>query len=717
MSKGRFSQPRPHRDEEREIEQAFRQVTGQEKAPQNPRKPAYKPYPDAFEDVPEEVVVGEDIPPQNHFEEGYEEFFDEDFEEDSEDFIDKAMAFGRKALAFLEENRKVALLSACAVALILIVSIIGILFAGSSPEPVAQDAPILNNVFIANINVGGMTRQEAIRAVTDATAQTYGSKDMVVQLSGTELRLSPGDTKAALDVEAAVGAAWDYGHTGTKAEQEKARQDSLTGSHTIGLLPYLKLDKAYIRNVLDDYANNASQTLTQTTYGLEGGLPDLTKEILASSQPEQTLVIIMGTPGIHFDVDTVYDQVLDAYSLNVFEVTAEVEDTVSEPDPIDLKAIYDEFYIAPVESRVDLQKYEVIPGSYGFGFDIIEAQKLISKATYGETVRIPMKYIAPEVLEADAFFKDVLGSYSILCGNDDSINTNIALACEAIDGTVINPGEEFSFHSVVGQPTKAKGYKKVIGCSADEEKVMGGGICQVASTLYSAALISDLDILSRVAHNLTVDYIHYGLDAHVSWNSPDLRFRNNSGYPIKIEAHVTNGSIQIHILGSELRTHYVKLETSISNTFSYKTEYEDFEYDNEEGYEDGDVIQEGINGYYVKTYKVKYDSQTGAVISREYQGDTQYSAVNKIVARVEPEPTEPPTEEPEPEETEPEETEPEETKPTQTEPPETKPAETEPAETQAAETQSSETEPPAAQTEAAEEIPSASDEEAVAADG
>lgn len=707
MSNGRFSQPRAHRDEEREIEQAFRQVTGQEKAPQPTRRPAYKPYPEEDEAFPEEVVVGEDFPLRDSFEDDFDEEYDEEYDGDGEDFIDRALAFGRKLFTFLEENRKVALLSACAVALILVVSIIGILFAGSSPEPVPQDEPILGNVFIANIPVGGMTREEAIRAVTDATAGTYSARDMVVQLSGTELRLSPADTGAALDVEAAVNAAWDYGHTGTKAEQEKARQDSLTGSHTIGLLPYLKLDTAYIRNTLDEYAKNASQTLTQTTYGLEGGLPDLTKENLGSAKPEQTLVITMGTPGVHFDVDTVYDQVLDAYSLNVFEVSAEVKDTVSEPDPIDLQAIYDEFYIAPVDSRVDLQKYEIIPGTYGFGFDVIEAQKLISAAGYGETVRIPMKFIPPEVLEADAFFKDVLGSYSIPCGSNSSINTNVTLACEAIHGTVINPGEEFSFHSVVGRPTKDKGYKKVLGCSADEDRIMGGGNCQVASTLYCAALISDLEIVSRKAHELTEDYIHYGLDAHVRWDGADLRFRNNSGYPIKIEAHVTGDSIQIHILGTELRTHYVKLETAISNTLSYKTEYEDFDYDNEEGYEDGEVIREGVNGYLVKTYKVKYDAATGAAISREYQGETRYSAVNKLVARVEPEPTEPPTEETEPQETEPAQTEPAETEPAETEPAETEPAETEPEQTQASETGHAETEPPVEPTETTAQTQSA----------
>ena len=132
-------------------------------------------------------------------------------------------------------------------------------------------------------------------------------------------------------------------------------------------------------------------------YGLEGKQPELGADKFDASAPCQTLVITMGTPGIGFDVDDVYNRILDAYSLHVFLVTVEDIEPTAEPDPVDLMAIYEEFYIAPVDAKVDLRTYEVIPGSYGYGFDLEAAQKLVDQADYGEEVRIPMETIEPEL--------------------------------------------------------------------------------------------------------------------------------------------------------------------------------------------------------------------------------------------------------------------------------------------------------------------------------
>ena len=480
MAKGKFSQPRPNREEEREIEQAFRQVTGQETAPQPPRQTFDETDPAAFDQILDEAALSEDLSPA------------EPAPKEPETFADKAMALFSKAVDFFEENRKVALVVLCAAALVLILLFIGIFFLSSS-DP--YDKTILNNVIIADVNVGGMTKNEAITAVKADISQTYSSLAMVVDLAGTELRLSPADTDVALDVKAAVNAAYDYGRTGTKAEREQAYQNSLTEEHIIGLLPYLELDDDYILGVLNECAAGSGSTLTQAAYGLEGSLPDLDDEDFDPKTADaQTLVIVLGTPGIHFDVDAVYEQILDAYSLHVFMVTVEGLDTVSEPDPVDLQAIYDEFYIEPVNATVDLKNYEVIPGTYGYGFDIEAAQKLVDKAEYGEEVRIPMEFIAPDVLNEDMFYQDVLAEYETTYKDTGNLQTNLALACEAISGTVVNPGETFSFNDTVGQRTSAKGYKYAddqIG--TEKNRILGGGISQVSSALYYCVLVADMD--------------------------------------------------------------------------------------------------------------------------------------------------------------------------------------------------------------------------------
>lgn len=626
MANGKFSQPRPNREEEREIEQAFRQVTGQAPVPTPPVQDAAEVDLNAFDLPLEEAVPADDLPPIPPVPQA------------SASFGTKALLLLEQAVTFCEKNRKAVLVALCAAALVLILGFMGIFFLSTS-DP--YDKTILNNVIIADINVGGMTKDEAVSAVKQATSHTYPVLDMVVDLAGKELRLSPADTGVSLDVNAAVDAAYDYGRTGTKAEKEQAYLDSLTGNHIIGLLPYLELNEEFILSVLETYAQDSGSTLTQTSYGLDGALPDLDDpDFDPDRTPAPTLVILMGTPGIGFDADSVYDQILDAYSLHDFMVAVEGLDTVSEPDPVDLEAIYKEFCVEPVNATVNNQNYEIIPGTYGCGFDLEKAKALIEKAEYGEKLRIPMEYIAPTVLNEDMFFQDVLAEYETTYKDRGNLQTNLKLACEAIDGTVINPGGSFSFNDTVGQRTSAKGYKHAddqIG--TEKNRILGGGISQVSSALYYCTLVADLSVTNRVSHGVVPGYSDYGLDAAVGWTSPDFKFTNTLGLPIQIQASASGGTVRIAILGTDERDYYVAMDYEISGTKAFKTQYRDYKPDNEEGYKDGDVIQEGVMGYIIKTYQLKYDDHSGELISRDFVTTTQYSSVPKIIVRIEQEET------------------------------------------------------------------------------
>ena len=633
MANGKFSKPRPDREEEREIEQAFRQVTGQAAAPKPTPKNADLLDLDSFDIVFDDEGLAIENPPV--------------IPEEPESFGDKAAAFLNRAVDFCNENRKTVLIALCGLALVLILGFMSIFFISTS-DP--YENTILNNVYIADIHVGGMTKDEAISAVKQATSHTYPVLDMLVNLSGNEIRLSPKDTDVSLDAKAAVNAAYDYGRTGTKAEQEKAYQASLSEKHIIGLLPYLELNEDYIRQTLNAYAQNTGSTLTQPTYGLDSGVPDVkAKDFNPAKAPAVNLVIRTGTPGISFDADSVYDQILDAYSLHNFLVTVDGLNTVGEPDPVDIEAIYEEFCIEPVNASINLQSYETIPGSYGFGFDLAKARKQLSQAGYGEEIRIPMEYIEPAVLNANMFFQDVLAEYETSYRDSGNLQTNLMLACEAINGTILNPGESFSFNNTVGQRTSAKGYKYADDqISTDKNRILGGGISQVSSALYYCALVSDLNVTNRTAHSLIPGYSDYGLDAAVGWATPDLKFTNTLGLPIRIDASAEGGKVKVSIMGTDERNYFVAMDYEISGTRAFQTEYKDFKADNDEGYKNGEVIQQGSVGYVIKTYRLKYDDKTGELISRDFVTTTQYVSVPKIIARVAApeEPTEAPTEKP-----------------------------------------------------------------------
>lgn len=676
MAGGKFSKPRPHRDEERQIEQAFRQITGQEPPPEDPiLKEPVTPSPEAPTPVPvsQDTILAEQaqmdeafrqvtgqptkqplqtpVSPKQDFDllpNDLEAFFDEpqpvEPEQNQPDFLDKLLSFVNQLTAPGSKKQTAVLLGICGISLLVIVVCIALFF-GSAADP--NDGRILDNVYLADIPVGGMTKAEAISALKEATSQTYGNQDMVIDLSGTELRLTPKDTKIKLDTKAAVNAAYDYGRSGTQAEKEQILALSRTQPYYIGLLPYLDLEEDYILDTLTAYAQDSGSTLTQPSYGLEGKEPALSAEKFDEKAPTQTLVIHLGTPGIGFDVNDVYEQVLDAYSLHTFLVTVENVESVKEPDALDLQKIYEEYYIEPVDASVNLQTFQPIPGSYGYGFDLEKAQKLLEEAKYGDVLRIPMEYIAPDVLDGDSFFRDVLGDYQTRHTGNENRNTNLRLACEAINGTVLDPGETFSFNQTVGQRTSARGYKSApADASATGETTLGGGISQVSSTLYYAALLSELDVTSRRPNTFAPSFIDFGFDAAVSWDLYDFTFRNNLGYPIRIDAQLSGGYVRIKIWGTEERSHYVMLNYDLTKTTEPKTEKKEFPFKNVEGYKDGDIIQEGITGYTVKTYKVKYDSATNSQLSRDYIATTEYKAADKIIAKVLPEETTAPTEAP-----------------------------------------------------------------------
>lgn len=673
MSEGKFSQPRPHRDEERQIEESFRQLTEdtsrrrkkafqaeadmqkairEMSAPEGPlpeihalpteqaipadseRKEPPKPHP-AYGAPPRQnplprktVTAPEPEVPDTFFEGNRPRpkpvfpepplFTQEEEPEEEPDFIDKLMHFGE----FFRKHQTPVVLGLCGAALLLIVLFVSIFFTGGRPQE-SQNV-LAGNVSIAGVNIGGMTKKQAIDAVARVTDTSYRSTDMVIDFGATQLTLSPKDTGARLDVEAAVEAAFAL-----EASDEQ---------QYVALLPYLQLNTDYIYGALKAYAEDTGSTLTQTSYGLEGSEPKLSADDFQENAPTQTLVITMGTPGIGFDVDQVYDRVLDAYSLHSFLLAAEAHvNAVSQPDPVDLEAIYKEFYIEPVNASVNLQTFETEAGSYGYGFDLEKAKELVEKAQPGEVLRIPMEYIAPEILDNDAFFRDTLGEHQTRGTNDENRNVNLKLACSALNGTVLNPGESLSFKSILG---KVSGFREAPEDTGLEE-IQQGGVSQVASTLYYAALMSDLNVSSRSNHAYLPSFIDYGLDA-----GSDLKITNSTGYPIRIDAEYAGGYVKVNIFGTEERDYYVMLESSISNSTAAKTVYEDYAYDNDEGYEDGDVIEDGRDGYLVKSYRIRYDRKTGRELSRDFITNSQYPAVDRVIARVEEPPTEPPTEAP-----------------------------------------------------------------------
>lgn len=566
-----------------------------------------------------------------------------------EDMNDARYVPEEKPKSSIKKNRKIMLISICSVVAVLLLGLISTLIYFIVTDP--NDGKILNNVSVAGVNVGNMSRSEAKAAIRAATDHTYTQQDMVIVFPDAQVHLSPADTGAKLDVNAAVNAAYDYGRTGTKEEKEQALAASMNAEHPVALLPYLSLDLDYIQEQINAYGESFNSVYEASSMALEGEMPilDAGAEGFDPNAGNQNLIINLGMPGRHVDTKKAYEMVLDAYSFNQFQVVVNMDQEETIPEEITLERIAKEFYFEAKDAVVDPETYEVTMESYGYGFDLAQAQELLDNSQYGDTITLPMRMKAPEVLGGpikETLFRDVLCEYQTKHTSSEARNTNLTLACAAINGMILDPGEVFDYNTVVGKRTAEKGYRYAPAYS-DGKTIydIGGGVCQVSSTIYYCTLIADLEIINRKPHSYVSSYMPAGMDATVNWGGPDFTFRNNTNYPIKIETWVADGYVHCKLIGTDEKDYYVEMEYEIIGYSTAGSVVEVYPPDNPEGYKDGEVIQTAYNGCTVQTYKLKYDKQTKELISKEEDQLSKYKKRDKITVSIQA-PTEPPTEAP-----------------------------------------------------------------------
>lgn len=446
---------------------------------------------------------------------------------------------------------------------------------------------IVSDVSVGGVEIGGLTKGEAKKALQAAFGEQFSQKTMEINFSeaGTVLEklnirypansllISPEESHAKLDAAAAVKAAYALGRT------------DLDGSRTMSLLPYLGLDEAAIRSVADSYAQQLAQLYRDSSYTIQGTAPDVAN--YDESAPCQTVTLFRGYPGIEIDADALYNEILEGYNTGSFAVS--YQGTVSAKKPVspDLDGLWEQTRLAPEDPSVDLTSYQVIPGVHGYEFDLAEARQQFQNLAYGESTLISLHYTNPEIADEDAYFQDVLGHCETPHGDNENRNGNLRKACELLDGLVLQPGQELSYNEALGPRTKELGWLPAPAYSGTKlVDSPGGGICQVSSTLYLASVYSELTIVERHNHGYPVSYIPLGMDATVSWGFADLKIRNDSPMPVKIQAEESDGYVRVSILGTETRDYNVEM--------SYT-----------------------VGGRYVRTYMSKIDKETGEVISKE----------------------------------------------------------------------------------------------------
>ncbi len=312
---------------------------------------------------------------------------------------------------------------------------------------------------------------------------------------------------------------------------------------------------------------------------------------------------------------------------------------------IDYDALHKSVYVEAKDARyvaLDNGGFKVEAETIGLDFDLEAAKALIEPGS-GKTVSVDLIKTEPKVKKADlgeGKFSDLLVRRTTSLTNERDRTHNVKLAAKFMSGAVVLPGETFSFNKRVGPRTKARGFRDA-KIFSDGEIVdgLGGGLCQVSSTLYSALLRTDLQIVSRRPHMFTVGYVPKGEDATIYGSSIDLKFKNNFKHPILIKSYVSGGSLTVEIYGtaSDKTWGEIKVSSEVIGTTPIKEVYRE-----DPSLKPGEtkVKQKGQVGYTVNTYKTYYDAN-GNKVKTVSVGKSVYQSANRIILKGPGTPVEP----------------------------------------------------------------------------
>ncbi len=408
----------------------------------------------------------------------------------------------------------------------------------------------LPNVYLGDVYVGGMTKEETVRALKEAKWENTEDGVLTVKLpEGVSFDVEYLKAGACMAPEEASELAFRYGHSGDWFANLYTYVNDLLSTKDLGDFEFT-IHRDYVASLVDK-AVDEFETVT------EGEEYVINEEALV-------LEAVKGAGQVTLDRAAITDRVCELLLSREQELVW--DEIVGEPKKPDFKAVAAALSRDPVDAKYDPEKDEIIDEVKGVSFDAEVAEKLWEKAGVLEKIRVPIDLIEPEVTAKDLkdmLFRDKLGDcMTYLWGSTANRISNIRLACSRFDGLVLQPGEQFSYNTVVGERTAEAGFKMAPTYNGTQHvDGLGGGICQVSSTLYNAVLYANLEVNERSSHSMIVAYLPLGLDATVDWPSTDFVFTNTRDYPIKIKAGVDEKGRQltVEIWGTDVDGSYVDM--------------------------------------------------------------------------------------------------------------------------------------------------------------
>jgi vancomycin resistance protein YoaR len=472
---------------------------------------------------------------------------------------------------------------------------------------------VYKGVHIEGNDVSGLSKEEVKQFLDNMYQVPSEESEIILRAAGKELKASFPELGVYYDTAAASEEAYSIGRSGNIFR--RLYDIALAGIKGLRLSIVPSFDEDKIETLAEKFFNKTHESVK------EGSL------VITDSQA----VIRSGKRGTHIDKAKTAGLIKDMI-LSHKGGTIEPEVIITNPTKFSVDDVYAQIISEPSDAcfKVENSELVMVPHSVGRKIDKTALKEIIDSIEREEgTERVlPVSFIMPEItseVASSMLFRDELGSsttyFSTGTQNGKNRKHNMELAVLKINNLVLLPGQEFSFNEVVGPRNAENGYLMAHVYSGGKVvDGVGGGICQVSTTIYNAVLQADLKVTERRNHSFTVAYVPLGQDATAFYGGTDLRFVNSTRWPIKMLAKVEANRITITLLGTNETP---GKSVIISNRILQETPYQVIRIE-DPSLPEGTVKvkQEGSNGYVVETFKtIKVN---GKVVSQDKLHTSRY---------------------------------------------------------------------------------------------
>jgi len=514
---------------------------------------------------------------------------------------------------------------------------------------------IFPNVWADGVNVSGMTLQDAVAHLIYVGYEdnAEGISATVIFPDNTSFSITGNDVGLSFNAMEAALAAFAFGRDDTFFRNEIQYIRSLFERTELNDLSTPVYDDSFIRLLAAEYTERFNTTLFNS-----------------SLVPNNEYITIIRGSGLHPAIE----ENVHSLAINTLRQAISTHDNITvryspeenagdsiEAQIYELQLLFDEIHDDAISAQWDVDTLSATTSSNGRTFDLEQAISSLRNAANGQRIIVEIETLEPEYTKE--FFESVIFAHKLsdsttreASGNSNRLG-NIQLAANKINGTVINPGNEFSFNEIVGRRTVAAGFRAANTIrNGIFEPGIGGGICQVSSTLHDAVLHTSLEVVERTPHGLRIAYMPVGdegtvlgnaddvaavggrrfaNDAMVNWGTNDYRFKNNTDFPIKIVATVSGRNLTIELWGTRLNENneedksYFVVETVILERFQSGTTEQLADW-LPEGTREVHEGAKGQFGYRVETFKLHF-SEDGELLSRTEISRRRYNAQSQII--------------------------------------------------------------------------------------